>query len=393
MKVVQTELPERADDRAAGASVTPAGFFFETFHAKRYAEAGITGPVRPGQPLALGARHAARACTSRSRTAQGKLVQVLRGRGVRRGGGRPPRLAHASAAGWAWSCREDTPRSCGSRRASPTASACSSESADFFYKCTELYAPECRAEHRLGRSGDRHHLAREGAAALGEGPRRAPARGGARCCPSSSVDVRELLPDWLLSPAYAPPARVPAAARRLPPETGQERPLPALAGRGAGFPTGGSSSGRWDGPAGSRSRSRERYGSPDRRCAGPAGSIPPAGGRVAGDRSPLRPRGPHCPPAAATRVESVSFRSSWTSWASSATTRAALAEGASTVLREVLRPADGWRRWLGVRPAGMDVPGKHGPRQLLTLARHVRDSLGRRASSGSAPVHCAPGCG
>ena len=36
------------------------GFFLETYHARRYAEAGIGRDVRAGQPLALGARHAAR---------------------------------------------------------------------------------------------------------------------------------------------------------------------------------------------------------------------------------------------------------------------------------------------------------------------------------------------
>jgi dTDP-4-dehydrorhamnose 3,5-epimerase len=118
----------------------PRGYFFETFHAERYAQAGL--------PAAFVQDNFSRSCKGTLRglhyqepRPQGKLVQVLRGAvfdvavDIRRGSPQfgkwygvelsdvnqrqlyiPPGFAHGFCV--------------------------LSESADFYYKCTDVYAPE-----------------------------------------------------------------------------------------------------------------------------------------------------------------------------------------------------------------------------------------------------------
>jgi dTDP-4-dehydrorhamnose 3,5-epimerase len=139
MNVLNTELPgvlilepkRFGDDR---------GFFMEMFHAKRYAEAGITGPFVQDN-FSRSARGTLRGLHFQEPHAQGKLVQVLAGAvydvtvDVRRGSPTfgqwvgvelsaqnkrqlwvPPGFAHGFCV--------------------------LSDSADFHYKCTALYSPE-----------------------------------------------------------------------------------------------------------------------------------------------------------------------------------------------------------------------------------------------------------
>lgn len=139
MKVLPTELPGVliiepkvfGDDR---------GFFYESFQAQRYAEAGISGPFVQDN-VSRSARGTLRGLHFQEPQPQGKLVGVLRGAvydvavDVRRGSptfGRwfglelseqnkrqlwvPPGFAHGFCV--------------------------TSDSADFFYKCTDYYAPQ-----------------------------------------------------------------------------------------------------------------------------------------------------------------------------------------------------------------------------------------------------------
>ncbi|ADO71342.1 dTDP-4-dehydrorhamnose 3,5-epimerase [Stigmatella aurantiaca] len=139
MKVLETAIPGVlliepkvfGDDR---------GFFLETFHAKRYADAGIPGPFVQDN-YSRSARGTLRGLHFQEPQAQGKLVQVVAGAvydvavDVRRGSptfGKwvgvelsaenrrqlwvPPGFAHGFCV--------------------------TSEFADFQYKCTALYAPE-----------------------------------------------------------------------------------------------------------------------------------------------------------------------------------------------------------------------------------------------------------
>src|SRR5574337_434634 len=77
MKVVQTELPGvliiepdvYRDDR---------GFFLESYHARKYAEAGIAGPFVQDNH-SRSARGTVRGMHAQCRRPQGKLVRVLQG--------------------------------------------------------------------------------------------------------------------------------------------------------------------------------------------------------------------------------------------------------------------------------------------------------------------------
>jgi dTDP-4-dehydrorhamnose 3,5-epimerase len=139
MKVIETAIPGVVilepkvfgDDR---------GFFMETFHAKKYADAGIAGPFVQDN-FSRSVKGTLRGLHFQEPHAQGKLVQVLAGTvfdvavDIRRGSptfGKwvgvelsaqnkrqfwvPPGFAHGFCV--------------------------LSESADFHYKCTALYAPE-----------------------------------------------------------------------------------------------------------------------------------------------------------------------------------------------------------------------------------------------------------
>ena len=138
MKVTPTQLPEvlLVEPRLLGDT---RGFFYEGYQAERYAAAGIPGPFLQDN-LSRSVRNTLRGLHFQEPQGQGKLVQVLRGRvfdvavDVRQGSPRfgqwmgielseeplrqlwiPPGFAHGFCV--------------------------LSESADFFYRCTSLYAP------------------------------------------------------------------------------------------------------------------------------------------------------------------------------------------------------------------------------------------------------------
>jgi dTDP-4-dehydrorhamnose 3,5-epimerase len=140
MKVVPTELPEVLviEPRVHGDS---RGFFYESFQAQRYAGAGITGSFVQDN-LSRSSRNTLRGLHFQEPKAQGKLVQVLRGTvwdvavDVRRGS---PRFGRWVAV----ELSETTPRQLWIPPGFAHGFCVLSETADFFYKCTELYAPEC----------------------------------------------------------------------------------------------------------------------------------------------------------------------------------------------------------------------------------------------------------
>jgi len=140
MKITPTELPEVLiiDPKVHGDS---RGFFYESFQARRYAEAGIHGSFVQDN-LSRSARGTLRGLHFQEPKGQGKLVQVLRGAvwdvavDVRRGS---PRFGR-----WvALELDETTPRQLWIPPGFAHGFCVLSESADFFYKCTELYAPDC----------------------------------------------------------------------------------------------------------------------------------------------------------------------------------------------------------------------------------------------------------
>ena len=139
MKVVPTELPEVLilEPKVHGDS---RGFFYETFQATRYAEAGIPGAFVQDN-LSRSVRGTLRGLHFQEPKAQGKLVQVLRGTvwdvavDVRRGS---PRFGR-----WiALELSETTPRQLWIPPGFAHGFCVLSDSADFFYKCTEIYSPE-----------------------------------------------------------------------------------------------------------------------------------------------------------------------------------------------------------------------------------------------------------
>jgi dTDP-4-dehydrorhamnose 3,5-epimerase len=139
MKVIPAELPEVLiiEPRMHGDS---RGFFFESFQAGRYAEAGVPGPFVQDN-LSRSVRGTLRGLHFQEPRAQGKLVQVLRGSvfdvavDVRRGS---PTFGRWVAV----ELSEATPRQLWIPPGFAHGFCVLSESADFFYKCTELYAPE-----------------------------------------------------------------------------------------------------------------------------------------------------------------------------------------------------------------------------------------------------------
>jgi len=139
MKVLETSIPGLLilEPRVFGDD---RGFFMETFHAKKYADAGIPGPFVQDN-FSRSARGTLRGLHFQEPQAQGKLVQVLAGAvydvavDVRRG----------SPTFGKW---EGVELSAQNRRQLwvPPGFAHGfcvlSDSADFHYKCTALYAPE-----------------------------------------------------------------------------------------------------------------------------------------------------------------------------------------------------------------------------------------------------------
>jgi dTDP-4-dehydrorhamnose 3,5-epimerase len=139
MKIVASELPEVLiiEPKVHGDT---RGFFYESFQAARYAAAGITGAFVQDN-LSRSARGTLRGLHFQEPRAQGKLVQVLRGSvfdvavDVRRGSPRFGRWVGIELS-------ETVPRQLWIPPGFAHGFCVLSDSADFFYKCTELYAPE-----------------------------------------------------------------------------------------------------------------------------------------------------------------------------------------------------------------------------------------------------------
>jgi dTDP-4-dehydrorhamnose 3,5-epimerase len=138
VKVTPTELPGVLviEPRVFGDS---RGFFLETFHAERYAAAGIGGPFVQDN-LSHSSKGTLRGLHFQEPNAQGKLVQVLRGTvwdvavDVRRGS------PHFGA--WVGiELSEENRRQLWVPQGFAHGFCVLSAVADFFYKCTEFYAP------------------------------------------------------------------------------------------------------------------------------------------------------------------------------------------------------------------------------------------------------------
>ncbi|RKH12727.1 dTDP-4-dehydrorhamnose 3,5-epimerase [Corallococcus sp. CA053C] len=139
MKVRPTELPEvlLLEPRVFGDS---RGFFVETFHAQRYADAGIPGTFVQDN-LSRSVKGTLRGLHFQEPNGQGKLVQVLAGSvwdvvvDVRKGSPTFGRWMGAElSSGNKWQLWIPPGFAHGF--------CVLSDSADFFYKCTAQYAPE-----------------------------------------------------------------------------------------------------------------------------------------------------------------------------------------------------------------------------------------------------------
>jgi dTDP-4-dehydrorhamnose 3,5-epimerase len=139
MNVVKTELPGvfLIEPRIFGDA---RGFFYESFQAARYAQAGVTGPfVQDNHSRSV--KGTLRGLHFQEPRAQGKLVQVLRGTvydvavDVRRGS---PNFGK-----WVgFELSDARPRQLWIPAGFAHGFCVLSESADFFYKCNEFYAPD-----------------------------------------------------------------------------------------------------------------------------------------------------------------------------------------------------------------------------------------------------------
>jgi dTDP-4-dehydrorhamnose 3,5-epimerase len=116
------------------------GFFTETFQARRYAEAGIDKPFLQDNMSRSGCG-TLRGLHLQGARAQGKLVTVLRGRvidvAVDVRVGSPTFGRHVSV-----ELSDENRRQFWVPRGFAHGFAVLSETADFFYKCDELYSPE-----------------------------------------------------------------------------------------------------------------------------------------------------------------------------------------------------------------------------------------------------------
>jgi dTDP-4-dehydrorhamnose 3,5-epimerase len=138
VNVLKTELPgvlilepkRFGDDR---------GFFMEMFHAKRYAEAGIPGPFVQDN-FSRSAKGILRGLHFQEPNAQGKLVQVLTGAvydvavDVRRGSPTFGKFVGVELSA-------DNRRQLWVPAGFAHGFCVLSESADFHYKCTDVYTP------------------------------------------------------------------------------------------------------------------------------------------------------------------------------------------------------------------------------------------------------------
>ena len=144
MKISETELPgvlllepkRFGDDR---------GFFMELFHAKRYTEAGIPGPFVQDN-FSRSAKGILRGLHFQQPHAQGKLVQVFAGTvydvavDIRRGSPTFGKWVGVELSA-------DNRRQLWVPAGFAHGFCVLSESADFHYKCTELYSPA--SEHGI----------------------------------------------------------------------------------------------------------------------------------------------------------------------------------------------------------------------------------------------------
>jgi dTDP-4-dehydrorhamnose 3,5-epimerase len=139
MRVIETELPGVLifEPKVFGDA---RGFFKETFQAQRYAEAGVPGPFVQDN-LSRSGRGTLRGLHFQDPRPQGKLVSVLRGAvydvavDLRKGS--------ATWAKWVGvELTEENHRQLWVPPGFAHGFCVTSEVADFFYKCTEYYAPE-----------------------------------------------------------------------------------------------------------------------------------------------------------------------------------------------------------------------------------------------------------
>lgn len=138
MKVIPTEIPEVLiiEPKVFGDQ---RGFFLETFQAQRYAANGIRHPFVQDN-LSRSARGVLRGLHLQNPQAQGKLVSVLRGRvldvAVDVRVGSPTWARHVAV-----ELSEENRRQFWVPRGFAHGFLVLSDSADFFYKCDEIYSP------------------------------------------------------------------------------------------------------------------------------------------------------------------------------------------------------------------------------------------------------------
>jgi dTDP-4-dehydrorhamnose 3,5-epimerase len=122
------------------------GFFLETFRAERYAEHGIVGPFVQDN-LSRSVRGTLRGLHFQEPNAQGKLLQVTRGSvfdvvvDVRRG-------SPTFAKWFGLELTGDVPMQLWAPPGFAHGFCVTSEVADFWYKCTTVYAPDCERSIR-----------------------------------------------------------------------------------------------------------------------------------------------------------------------------------------------------------------------------------------------------
>ena len=144
MRVVPTELPERARHRARRLSRRPRLLPRDLPRRAGIATHGIDGPFVQDNHSRSVARHAARPAPAAA-AAAGQADARDRGRDLRRRRRRPPRLADVRPMGRRRRCRPRTSSSATSRPASRTASACSAPVAQVEYKCTDSTTRRARS--------------------------------------------------------------------------------------------------------------------------------------------------------------------------------------------------------------------------------------------------------
>lgn len=139
MQIIKTDIPDVLiiEPKMFGDQ---RGFFLETFQAERYAAAGVRGPFLQDN-MSRSAFGVLRGLHLQNPRAQGKLVTVLRGKvldvalDVRIGS--PTFGRHVAV-----ELSEDNRRQFWVPRGFAHGFVVLSDSADFFYKCDELYSPD-----------------------------------------------------------------------------------------------------------------------------------------------------------------------------------------------------------------------------------------------------------